>query len=272
LAKKERLDTYLVKLGKFDSTERAKAAILEGRILVNGECVDKAGTLIAPSTEVSVKEKDEEFVSRGGIKLKRALEVFRIDVKDAVVLDVGASTGGFTDCLLKKGASFVMAVDVGYGQLAWPLRNDPKVLVLERTNIRHLTSDKLPILADLVVIDISFISVKKVIDNIKRLASSDAKYLILIKPQFEVDKKYVEKKGIVRNPKTHSKVLMDVWRDFEERCFKVEGLTFSPILGAKGNMEFFFYLRAGKEKIKDDSFVAKIDELVSSAHNALLRD
>lgn len=271
MMKKERLDTYLIRLGKFDSRERAKAAILEGKVFVDGKPVNKAGTFVSPSSEVTVKKKDEEFVSRGGTKLKKALDVFKINVNEKVILDVGASTGGFTDCLLKKGAKLVIAVDVGYGQLAWPLRKDPRVFVIERTNIRYLTPDKIPTLAEMVVIDLSFISVKKVIENIKKIVKHDAEYLILIKPQFEAGKELVGKKGIVRDSETHKKVLIDTWKFFEEKGFAVKGLTYSPIAGAKGNIEFFLYLIAGKEKTNQDVLAAEVGKIVSEAHNFLLK-
>ena len=244
---------------------------MEGRIFVDKVLVDKAGTPVSSSSTITVKGKDERYVSRGGLKLEKALDCFNVNVKDKVVLDVGASTGGFTDCLLKRKAKLVIAVDVGYGQLAWRLRNNPKVYVLERTNIRYLTSDKLPAPAELVVVDLSFISVKKVIDNIKKIVKRNAEYLILIKPQFEVGRELVEKKGIVKNPETHKKVLVDMWSFFEEEGFSVKGLDFSPILGAKGNMEFFFYLSANKKGIKDNDLVVKIEKIVSEAHNFLLK-
>jgi len=271
LMKKERLDTYLIRLGKFDSRERAKAAILEGKVFVDGKPVNKAGTFVSSSSEVTVKKKDEEFVSRGGTKLKKALDAFKINVNEKVILDVGASTGGFTDCLLKKGAKLVIAVDVGYGQLAWPLRKDSRVFVIERTNIRYLTPDKIPTLAEMVVIDLSFISVKKVIENIKKIVKHDAEYLILIKPQFEAGRELVGKKGIVRDSETHKKVLIDTWKFFEEKGFAVKGLTYSPIAGAKGNIEFFLYLIADKEKTNQDVLAAEVEKVVSEAHNFLLK-
>ncbi|MDO8886523.1 TlyA family RNA methyltransferase [Candidatus Oleimmundimicrobium sp.] len=268
---KKRLDTCLVKLGKFNNEKRAKAAILEGRVFVDGNLVDKAGTLVSLSSDIVVRENEEEFVSRGGRKLEKALKHFGVDVKDRVVLDVGSSTGGFTDCLLKRGAKLVIAVDVGYGQLAWRLRKDPRVFVLERTNIRYLTPDKLPTQPNMVVIDVSFISVKKIIDNIKKLVKNDAEYLILIKPQFEAKRELIGKKGIVRDPKTHQGVLTDMWKFFEEEGFVARGLDFSPILGVKGNMEFLFYLKSNKKEIKDDNSTTIVEKVVSEAHKFLLK-
>lgn len=239
---KERLDTLLVQLGHFPSREQAQRAILAGWVKVNDAPVTKAGQSVATDDKIDIEQK-AKFVSRGGLKLEKALAEFGVDPKDRVVLDVGASTGGFTDCLLKAGAKQVIAVDVGYGQLAWELRNDPRVVVMERTNIRHVTPDQLPEqLPDLAVIDTSFISLDKVLPAVFNLLTEPKEVVALVKPQFEAGKGKVGKGGVVREAGTHLEVLERVAQVAQSIGWSVLGSTYSPVLGPSGNIEFLIHL------------------------------
>ncbi|MBU4316072.1 MAG: TlyA family RNA methyltransferase [Proteobacteria bacterium] len=239
---KKRLDLLLVEKNLASSRQRSQALILAGRILVDHEPVDKPGTLIPVHAEIILKGDDLPFVSRGGLKLDSALNEFNIDVKDLICLDVGASTGGFTDCLLQRGASKVFAVDVGYGQLAWKIRNDTRVLVLERTNIRHLPEHALPCLVDFACIDVSFISLKIVIPATLKFMKKPSRIVALIKPQFEVGKGKIGKGGIVRDPELQQKVLEELPLFFSSQGLFCESIIPSPVLGAKGNKEFLISL------------------------------
>ncbi len=239
--KKMRLDKLLVEKGLVSSRQRAQALIMEGKVKVNDTRVTKPGTQIDATAHLELIGKDIPFVSRGGLKLQHALEHFDISVKDLVAMDVGASTGGFTDCLLQKGAKRVYAIDVGYGQLDWKLRNDPRVIVLERKNIRYLSPDKVPEPVDIAVIDVSFISLKLVIPVVGCFMAPLGKLVALIKPQFEVGKGQVGKGGVVRDPKAHSRVIEEIRLFVKEQNFNVQGVVESPILGPKGNREFLLY-------------------------------
>ena len=219
---------------------------MAGLVEVDGVKVEKAGHLVPASASVFLKESGSPYVSRGGVKLAAALEHFSVDVKSLVLLDVGASTGGFTDCLLKHGARRVIAIDVGYGQLDWGLRQDPRVEVLERTNIRYLKPEALKRPAQGAVIDASFISLKLVVPPVSDLLTDDAFILALIKPQFEVGKGQVGKGGVVRDPAQHGRVIEDLTGFFESSAWVVEGYIPSPLLGAKGNREFLIYLTRKK--------------------------
>lgn len=240
---KERLDTLLVKKGFTISRSKAKAVILSGSVLVNGKVMDKAGTAVSIHAQINIKGGDIPYVSRGGLKLEKALNEFNIDVRDKVALDVGAGTGGFTDCLLQHGAKRVFAVDVGYGQIDFKLRQDPRVILLERQNIRYLKKEAICDILDLVTVDVSFISLKKVIPSIKNLIKEDGEVIALIKPQFEVGRGEVEKGGVVRNAQKHHRVIQEITHFCENLGFRVMGVTESPILGHKGNREFLIYLR-----------------------------
>jgi 23S rRNA (cytidine1920-2'-O)/16S rRNA (cytidine1409-2'-O)-methyltransferase len=237
-----RLDQALVRAGLSESREKAKALVMAGLVRVNGERWDKPGRQIHPSARISVDPPFPPYVSRGGLKLEAALRDFSVPVKDKVLLDVGASTGGFTDCLLQSGARRVIAVDVGYGQLDWKLRNDPRVRLLEKTNIRHLRPDALGERADGAVIDVSFISLLLVIPPVSRLLLPDAFIIALIKPQFEVGKGEVGKGGVVREPALHEAVIQRVATLSEGSGWTVKGHIPSPIRGPKGNREFLIYL------------------------------
>jgi len=241
--KKERIDKLLVDRGLVSSRERARALILAGAVLVDEQVVDKAGAQIAREAEIRLKGEDIPFVSRGGLKLAKGLDAFALDVRERTAIDVGASTGGFTDCLLQRGARKVYAVDVGYGQLAWSLRTDPRVVNLERTNIRNLRGADLPETPDLAVIDASFISLSIVLPATMSLLTPAAIIVALIKPQFEVGKGAVGKGGVVRDAEQHDQVVIKIRNLAEELGCHVVGVTESPILGPKGNKEFLICLQ-----------------------------
>jgi len=216
---------------------------MEGKILVNDRPVDKPGTLVSKSDNIFLKDNDIPYVSRGGLKLESALKTFEVNANDFFCLDVGASTGGFTDCLLQHGAERVFAVDVGYGQLAWKLRQDSRVIVIERTNIRHMPIKALPCPVDLITIDVSFISLKIVVPAVMKFMKKDATIVALIKPQFEVGKGKVGKGGVVRNPDLHNEVITDLSDFFIDKGFLRKAVIPSPIIGPKGNREFFIHLK-----------------------------
>ncbi len=239
MAERLRLDVLLVERGLAESRQRATALVLAGKVTVQGRKALKAGQRVAPDVSVEVLDTDETYVSRGGFKLAGALEAFSLQADGLVAMDVGASTGGFTDCLLRRGAKRVYAIDVGYGQLAWQLRQDSRVVVLERCNIRYLTSEQVPELVDLAVIDISFISLKKVIPNVLEFLKGNGQLLALIKPQFEVGRGLVGKGGVVRDPKLHRQVIGELESFCHSQGLMVAGVAESRLLGPKGNREFF---------------------------------
>ncbi|WP_404802385.1 TlyA family RNA methyltransferase [Bacillus shivajii] len=241
--KKERIDILLVDKGLIESREKAKRTIMAGLIFVDGDRVDKPGTKVKVDSQIEVKGQTIPYVSRGGLKLEKAIETFHFDLNDAVVLDIGASTGGFTDCALQNGAKLVYAIDVGYNQLAWKLRQDERVIVMERTNFRYVSEDDLLYgKPDFATIDVSFISLKLILPVLKQLLKKDGQVSALVKPQFEAGRDEVGKKGIVRDSKVHVKVLEDMIRFATDIGFHVEGLTFSPIKGGEGNIEFLLHL------------------------------
>ena len=240
--KKDRIDKILVDRGLTQSRERARALIMAGQVVVADHVAEKPGQMVPVAAEVRLKGELLPFVSRGGLKLQKALDEFNIDVTGLIVLDVGASTGGFTDCLLQRGAAKVIAVDVGYGQLAWKLRQDERVVNLEKTNIRYLTPDKLPHIPDLAVIDASFISLAKVLPATLILLKDEAVIIALIKPQFEVGRGEVGKGGVVRDAMKHQEVITAISSVAENLGLKVRGVTESPILGPKGNREFLIFM------------------------------
>jgi 23S rRNA (cytidine1920-2'-O)/16S rRNA (cytidine1409-2'-O)-methyltransferase len=244
MAKKKRLDQLLVEKKTVRSRSHARSLIMSGRVLVDNQPVDKAGTLVRENALISVKNSDLRYVSRGGFKLEGAIKDFNLDVMDQTCLDVGASTGGFTDCLLQNGAKKVFAVDVGYGQLAWKLRTDPRVVTIERTNIRYMKPDALPESVDLVTIDVSFISLKKTVPQVVQFMKKQASIVALIKPQFEVGKGHVGKGGVVRDPLLHSKVIRELTDFFHQKGFACESVVPSPLRGPKGNKEFFILLKS----------------------------
>ena len=241
---KRRLDVLLVERGLVQSRQRALALILAGEVWVNGQRLVKAGSLVPQDAAIRVTGKKIPYVSRGGLKLEAALQRFDIDVIGLRCLDVGASTGGFTDCLLQHGASHVIAVDVGYGQLHWTLRSDPRVTVIERTNIRHLDAGVLGEAVDLACVDVSFISLRIVIPVVSGFLKRPGRMVCLIKPQFEVGKGLVGKGGVVRDPSLHRKVIEDLTEAFSALGLRRAGMIPSPILGPKGNQEYLVYLKA----------------------------
>jgi 23S rRNA (cytidine1920-2'-O)/16S rRNA (cytidine1409-2'-O)-methyltransferase len=242
MGKRQRLDKILVERQLVDSREEGRGRILAGEVWVNDQPVTKVGTLIEESAAVRLKPTSP-YVSRGGIKLARALQEFSVDLNGKIVLDVGASTGGFTHCVLAHGAKQVYAVDVGYGQLHWKLRNDPRVLVLEKTNIRYLNVSDLPGPADFATIDVSFISLRLVLPQVRTLLSTDGAIIALIKPQFEVGKGKVGKGGVVRFHEEHMRVVDEISDAATRLGYNVRAVIESPLLGPKGNKEFFIYLK-----------------------------
>ena len=273
--KKKRLDVLLVERGMADSRQKAQTLIMAGLVSVGGKREDKAGTQIPPDAVIAVKEQGTRFVSRGGFKLQKALSAFSVDPKDRICLDAGASTGGFTDCLLQHGALKVYAVDVGYGQLDWKLRTDPRVVPLERTNLRYVTKAQIPEPISLATLDVSFISLRLVLPAVFSLLEDGGHVLCLIKPQFEAGREKVGKKGVVRDPDAHEAVLEAFGKDAAAIGFSVRGLSFSPICGPEGNIEFLGHLTksggpaaAGPEA--PDAWNARdIPALVSLAHQTL---
>lgn len=236
-----RLDIFLYEKGYFESREKAKAAIMAGQVLINGDKALKPGQPALEDSVIKIQEK-LPYVSRGGLKLEKALKYFLLDLTDLVVMDVGASTGGFTDCALQNGAKRVVAVDVGYGQLAWKLRCDSRVKVLERTNIRYLTTDILQEEISFFTVDVSFISLTKVLPVIQKLTLENARGIALIKPQFEAGKENIGKKGVVKDPKVHEMVLNKIGKFIYSSGWDLKGLTHSPIKGPEGNIEYLAYL------------------------------
>jgi len=244
--KKERLDVVLVEKGLFSSREKARRYIMTGDVLVNDIPIDKPGTKINPESPIRLRRKPLQYVGRGGLKMEKALRVFPVSVTDKVVIDIGASTGGFTDCALRNGARRVYAIDVGYGQLAWKLRNSPQVVNMERTNIRHVAPADIGEPAQLIVIDVSFISLAKVLPAAVPLLDPFGDFLVLIKPQFEAGKDLVGKGGIIRDTNVHRKVLTDFYATLPSFGLQVWGLTVSPIKGSEGNIEFLAWLRTNE--------------------------
>lgn len=259
--KKQRLDVRLAAEGCYPSREKARAAVMAGLIFVDGQKVDKPGSMVKPQSKVEVRGPSLIYVSRGGLKLEKAIKSFRLTLHDRVVLDVGASTGGFTDCALRNGARLVYAVDVGYGQLDWQLRNDPRVVVLERTNIRYLKEEALPETPDFATIDVSFISLSKVLPRIGDLTTVDGAGVALVKPQFEAGRDQVGKKGVVRDPAVHEAVLNAVADTIEGLGWVIGGVDYSPLTGPQGNIEFLIYfLKTGLPEDYD------IGQVVRTAH------
>lgn len=257
MSDKKRIDIYLYENGLAPSREKAKAYIMAGVVYVDGKRVAKPSMTVSEDGEVVVKQKDE-FVSRGGKKLKKAINSFDLDLADKVAIDVGASTGGFTDCMLQRGALYVYSVDVGYGQLAWKLRNDERVCVMERTNARHMQKDMFEKDIHFASIDVSFISLRHMLPALKRVLSPPFNIVALIKPQFEAGKDKVGKKGVVRDKDTHISVIEDVIGFAKDMGYTINGLDFSPIRGPEGNIEYLLCLSdSGIEKYENAAEVVK---------------
>lgn len=262
---KDRLDVILVNKGLFPSREKAKASIMAGIVFVDGQRVDKAGTPIDENAEIFVKQNLCPYVSRGGLKLEKAMEMFGFDLHDKVSIDMGASTGGFTDCMLQKGATKVYAIDVGYGQLDYKLRIDPRVCNMEKTNIRYLDTDLILEPADFISIDVSFISLNLIFPVASKVLDEKGSVVCLVKPQFEAGRDQVGKKGIVRDINVHKEVILNVIGYANKVGLYPSGLTFSPVTGAKGNIEYLLYLT----KEDKDFSLDIVDDVVNSSHSEL---
>lgn len=264
MSDKVRLDVALVERGFIASRERAKTTIMSGLVYVNGQKADKAGESVKPDDKIEVRGDTLKYVSRGGLKLEKAMAEFPIRLNGKKAIDIGASTGGFTDCMLQNGAEKVYSVDVGYGQLAWSLRNDPRVVNMERTNIRYVTEEQIPEKLQFASIDVSFISLNLVLKPCRALLSDDGEVVCLIKPQFEAGREKVGKKGVVRDPAVHLEVLENVLTYIKDAGFTVCGITYSPIKGPEGNIEYLAYL-----KVNGEENIPGLNELVEQSHSAL---
>ncbi len=265
MSTKERLDVLLVNRGLFESREKAKTAIMAGQIFIGTVCVDKAGTKVAIDADIHVKGNTLPYVSRGGLKLEKALSMYPIDLTDAVMVDIGASTGGFTDCALQNGAQKVFAIDVGYNQLAWKLRQDSRVINMEKQNIRTVTPEQLGELSDFISIDVAFISLDKVLPVAVTLLKDSGSLVALIKPQFEAGREKVGKGGIVRDEAVHKEVLDRILHVAEDAGLYLHGLTYSPIKGTEGNIEFLGFVT--KQSANAITITSELlDNVVEEAH------
>ncbi|WP_066637547.1 TlyA family RNA methyltransferase [Desulfolucanica intricata] len=264
---KQRLDSFLFNEGYFPSREKARSAIMAGLVYVNDQKVDKAGTKVYPDVKIDIRGNTLRYVSRGGLKLEKAIKTFQLDLNDKIIMDVGASTGGFTDCALQHGARLIYAVDVGYGQLAWSLRNNPQVILLERTNIRYLEREQLKECPEFVTVDVSFISIVKILPKLVELTTSYAGGVALIKPQFEAGPDKVGKKGVVRDANVHIDVIFKVLTAVSDSGWGILGLDFSPIRGPEGNIEYLAYF--SKNRKTELNLEQVIPQIVEQAHNKL---
>ena len=269
--KKIRLDTLLVEQGYFESRTRAQAAIMAGQVLVDEQKTDKPGTAVKPEARIRLLGDQLKYVSRGGLKLEKALRVFPVTLQNKVMADIGASTGGFTDCALQNGAARVYAIDVGYGQLAWKLRSDSRVVNMERTNARTLDEHSLPEQIDAASIDVAFISLDKILPAVKKLLKPDAFVLALIKPQFEAGKELIGKKGVVKDPEVHKEVIQRIISIAKAEGFGIGGLDFSPVKGPEGNIEYLLYLTAISKdnSLKEVDVLTTVEDVVAESHAAL---
>ena len=266
MAAKKRLDVYLVEQGLVESRQKAQAIIMAGQVFWQGKRMDKAGAPIPEGAQVEIRGQTLRYVSRGGLKLEKAMETFSLPSLDGVTaIDAGASTGGFTDCMLQNGAAKVYAVDVGYGQLAWKLREDPRVVCMERTNVRYLTKEDIPEPLDFGSVDVSFISLHLILPALRPLMKENGSLVCLIKPQFEAGKEKVGKKGVVRDKKVHLKVLEQFLRHAAESDFFVKELTFSPIRGPEGNIEYLGHLTVAQQP----PYAGDLAALVEESHRKL---
>ena len=266
--KKERLDVLLVERNLVQSRARAKTTIMAGLVLVNGNKIDKAGTMVKTNADIRVLGNKIPYVSRGGLKLEKAINEFRVELDGKVTADIGASTGGFTDCMLQNGAVKVFAIDVGYGQLDWSLRTDERVINMERTNVRNVTPEDIGELIDLASIDVAFISLEKVLPAVKAMLKPAGEIVALIKPQFEAGREKVGKKGVVRDPKVHLEVIHNVVDMAREMNFVTRELTFSPVKGPEGNIEYLIWL--SKDVSAEDNVTDEvIEKTVEMAHSEL---
>ena len=267
MSDKIRLDIAVTQRGLAESREKAKALIMAGQVYLNGQKELKAGATVKPDDEIEVRGSRNPFVSRGGLKLQKAAEKFDIDLADCICMDIGASTGGFTDCMLTHGAKKVYSIDVGYGQLAWKLRTDERVVNMERTNFRYVTHEQIPEDIDFASVDVSFISLKIILPVLSELHKSDGQAVCLIKPQFEAGREKIGKKGVVRDPQVHIEVVENIVAFALESGFDVKNLDFSPIKGPEGNIEYLMHI----QKSDDPQKLCEItpEELVALSHGEL---
>lgn len=262
---KKRLDVVLVEQGQAQSRERAKAMIMAGIVYVNDQKADKAGIMVKEDDRIEVRGNTLRYVSRGGLKLEKAMASFGLELEGKTCCDFGASTGGFTDCMLQNGAEKVYAVDVGYGQLAWSLRSDPRVVCMERTNVRYLTAEQIPEPLDFGTVDVSFISLKLILPALRGILKPDGQVVCLVKPQFEAGREKVGKKGVVRDPAVHLEVLRQFLQNAHEADFSVKEMTFSPVRGPEGNIEYLGHLCVGA----GEPWNGDLSALVEASHGAL---
>lgn len=263
---KKRIDLLLVEQGYFDSREKARRAIMAGEVLVDEVVIDKAGTAVDIAKTIRVKSDPLPYVSRGGLKLEKAMKSFPIDLDGKICMDIGASTGGFTDCMLQNGASKVYSIDVGYGQLAWKLRNDPRVVCMERTNIRKVEPGDLEERAEFASIDVSFISLKLVLPVAYKLLTEEGEIVALIKPQFEAGREKVGKKGVVRDKNVHIEVIENICSISSDLDYYINGIDFSPIKGPEGNIEYLIYLSKKEKETSYEPSREEIEKLVERSH------
>lgn len=266
---KERLDVLLVSRGLASSREKAKAVIMAGQVYVKGQKEDKAGSMFDAEAEIEVRGNTLKYVSRGGLKLEKAMERFGVEIEGKVCMDVGSSTGGFTDCMLQNGAVKVYSVDVGHGQLDWKLRNDPRVVCMEKTNIRYVTQEDIEEAPEFASIDVSFISLTKVLGPVRELLTPEGEIVSLIKPQFEAGREKVGKKGVVRDPQVHEEVINKVTAFAHSLGFETKALEYSPIKGPEGNIEYLLWMKKQEESSCQIPF--SVEEVVKAAHGDLDR-
>ncbi|MCI7085457.1 MAG: TlyA family RNA methyltransferase [bacterium] len=264
---KKRLDVLLVEKNLAPSREKAKAVIMAGLVYADNQKADKCGTTYDENVKLEVRGPALKYVSRGGLKLEKAMKSFSLDLKDKITMDIGASTGGFTDCMLQNGAKKVYSVDVGYGQLAWKLRCDPRVVNLERTNMRKVTREQIPDVIDFFSIDVSFISIKLLLPVARELLSDSARAVCLIKPQFEAGRENVGKKGVVRDKNVHISVVKDIYDFCLNNGYSVLGLDYSPIKGPEGNIEYLIYIKKSDSPVSETD--VSVEELVENSHKQL---
>lgn len=270
MVQKERLDILLFNKGFADSREKAKSIIMTGKVFVNGQREDKPGTKFDIKSEIIVKKNPNPYVSRGGLKLEKAVKEFELTLEDKICADIGASTGGFTDCMLQNKAKKVYSIDVGYGQFAWKLRQDERVVCMEKTNVRYVTEDMIDDKIDFVSIDVSFISLTKVMEPIRKLMNDDGEMVCLIKPQFEAGREKVGKKGVVRDRNVHEEVILKIMKYVLTIGFGIKALSFSPIKGPEGNIEYLLYLTTREGYYNnDDEIDSIIKTVVDKAHEKL---
>ena len=269
---KERLDVLLVNRGLAESREKAKAIIMSGNVYVEGQKEDKAGSTFADTANIEVRGSTLKYVSRGGLKLEKAMENFDVTIKGKICMDVGSSTGGFTDCMLQNGAVKVYSVDVGHGQLARKLRNDERVVCMEKTNIRYVTPEDVADKIDFSSIDVSFISLTKVLLPVKNLLTDDGQIVCLIKPQFEAGREKVGKKGVVRDPKVHEEVIEKICDFASSNGFELLHLDYSPIKGPEGNIEYLLHMRKTETMENGHTMADQIIKIVDASHNDLAKN